>query len=310
MDAPLLLSSEIALSLNQVKEFDQPALTNPDGCGMLIDEIRFSAIGSESNFGVGGMAIRATFRLGIHELTNVPVPIWNLGKSLMGSENLISPATGEPSPRRTVNTWRLPKPLYIPPGELLVPRAHYVPSLVAGAFDPQQQATVRVTYACRALPRGTPPPEVIRVPWVSFVQAPLIELDTANVSSYEFESMISDLSNPFEVPLHLERFIGRLVSSGVEDVNMTTTGRLYELYSSLLQARLTETSGRFSVRDPVPFGHLFQALDRSWEVRTVLPPKSSYRLYLEATGLEESGDDLDIYPCVSMVGYREVKVIR
>src|SRR5207237_2093486 len=115
-------------------------------------------------------------------------------------------------------------------------------------------------------------------------------------------------------PLRVDRFIGRMVDSdGINppsDVYNGSGSLDVNVADGALLCRMQEGNGRFAVRDATPFSHLFQGLDRSWEVKSVLPPKSFYKLYLRATGIDAIAGGLNAYyPCISMVGMREVKVI-
>jgi hypothetical protein len=107
------------------------------------------------------------------------------------------------------------------------------------------------------------------------------------------QSTPSDLYNPFEPELHVQRFVGRFLNfqignSGTPDDNnygdlkgvMTFADELVDFSNNIpLAGTFVSAQDSFNnilIRDPTPFYHVFAAIDRSWTMNCVLPPKGFY----------------------------------
>ena len=283
MDSPILLSASVTIGQGQQLEISDPtALTNPSRNAMLLDEIRIRVLEIQEP-----LLIRAQFRLGRVPLTNGFVPIGCFGKSLLPGD-------------ATQFTWKLPRPMYIPPGEFLAAQFQYASDVVA-AF-PSASPVVQVLYCGRSLASDFPRPAEIDVPWVAaFIPPPR----ASGVADYIDVSTESDLVNPFDVPVKVQRFIGFFfgsASSVKEAVGFADlTGAAY------MTVRAADSRGRIMVRDSTPFSHLFSHIDKSWDVNTVLEPHGFYlfqldRAYSTYTALSK------LQACISMVGSRKVQL--
>src|SRR5258708_39811640 len=94
---------------------DLTFLQNPHRTAMLIDEIRFHAT---ANAEAALLSTRCQFRIGRNELTNGWVPLQMFGKSI--NPNDCTNTSGATNPL-IVASWKLPRPLYVPAGEVLIP---------------------------------------------------------------------------------------------------------------------------------------------------------------------------------------------
>ncbi len=291
---------------------DTTRLENPFQGPMWIDEIRFRLPGGAAVTGAGQAwsSMRVELKLGNIPLTYGFVPISLLGKVQNDlAEGVYS--LGSPD----CFTWKLPKPLYVPARELLRPTIYY--DTYAGA----PAKTVTIIYACRPVEKGTPAPSVLQVPWVTYFQPPYLScsLEAPAVNTTN-QSAPSDIFNPWDEELHVQRFIGRLMIQnhgensgylGLSDAAMDmSTGAIR--CGTLVSAQ--DSFNNILIRDRTPFAHVFDFIDRAWTVNCILPPKGFYLFTLERiwdTYVPPTATDF--VPVIatlgiSMVGWREMRV--
>lgn len=294
MNSPVLLSASVSLSSGQALEFESRRLQNPFRTAMLIDEIRIYVTRNESvpnaydAYGIG-----VNLRLGRTQLTKDYVPIANLGRAL--NDDPDPPGYGFVQAVTGPWTWKLHKPLYVPPTEYLVPKVYMAPE-----YNTNSPRTVTIVYVGRSLAEDFPVPSAVTIPYVAYVASPV----KAWGSSSTFETSSADLVNPFNEPLYIQRFIGRqwlTVGSGAA-TNPDATG-----ISTLIRAANHE--GMIMIKDPTSFSSVFAVPDRSWTVNTVLVPKGFFLFQLDR--------DYSAYSAfsarsnaqfISMVGYRQVRL--
>lgn len=326
---PILLSGQVTLAPGGSAELPQERMINPLNTAMLIDEIRFRTppiyeSGTGYLFG-SHLAIRCGLRMGRIDLTNGYIPVANFGKVTLEETNAGIVVSGQGrtigAPQAFItarHTWKLPKPLYVPRGEYLVPRMYYDPvynnTLFPGTVAPS--ITVDVSYAGRSLPPDFPVPKSIAMPWVtSFLIRPLA------ITSGNTQTSVSNqanLVNPFDKPMFIQRFIGRSLLFGgaangslpfqpVELANATIDGS--EQAYLCTSVRAVDSLNNILVRDPTPFTHLFQYMDRSWTVNSQLPAQGFYIMTVEQQYNKTSAPTTAyLAHAISMVGYREVEL--
>lgn len=295
MNSPILLSSgELTIPKWSTVEPETTRMQNPFRTPMLIDEIRFrtNALG----FFNGLMSSKVEILLGRSPLTNGMVPIGNLCKVLLDG-NFGSDGGALPYFH---HTWKLPKPLYVPPEELLTCRLHY-----SGEFGGSATTVMQVTYAGRSLPSNFPRPKTQWLPWAAAFQTASLALTDGN--SDETISDQADLVNPFDEPLRVQRFIGRTLRNNNLAANELGQQAGDQAPSTMTFVRAVDSFGNILVRDPTPFTHLFQFVDRTWTVNAVLPPKGFY-LFQINRDYTITVANTSFAHAISMVGYREVKV--
>lgn len=327
--SPIILQTRITVPAGgSMGVADPTKLENPFQGPMWLEEIRFRLPTLAAGPGVGWSSLRVELKLGDIPITNGYVPISLLGKVLnegsFGNTTINTNAAVTNEIWLQSYTWKLPKPLYIPAREYLKPQMYFDPYPGAAPID------VVITYSCRPIPAGTPPPAKIRLPWVAFYQPPYIAVPT-NGSDVFNTSAPSDLYNPFQQDLHVERFLGRFMVQGGyalpglgfsdgEDgyafgdlnsarVDLTTT----------LPTQGTFVSGQDSfnnilIRDPTPFAHVFDFLDRAWTVHATLPPQGYYLFKIDRMWGNYNPTTISPTPApgfsatvgISMVAWREV----
>lgn len=323
MISPLILQAQIVPPVGggSFGLADTTQLENPFQSPMWLDEIRFRLDNApvDSFWSLPGWdRIRVELKLGNINLTNGFVPISLLGKILNDSngEGVIDNGTRvENAP--FVFTWKLPKPLFIPARELLRPTMYFE------TFPGAVARSVTIIYACRPLPKGTPTPTKLQIPWVSYYQPPdiLISPLSPAVDATD-QSTPANICNPWDEELHVQRFVGRLMgrarahgfTSGFEEMGYMTLASAKTNYQNgkvqigtLVSAQ--DSFNNILIRDQTPFSHVFSFVDRSWTVNCVLPPKGFYLFTVDRLWTGYEPRDWEAFTAtvgISMIGWREV----
>lgn len=175
--------------------------------------------------------------------------------------------------------WNLDHPLYVPPGSSIkVQFNHTGLNNVA--------ATMGMTASGRVLP-GTARPEKIRVPWISTWQSQMYEPLTSGSTQGYAQPEISQetqLNNPFDVELKVERFIGRInqviqyISGTTQYTNVSDlfTGP----YDQMFRVKQYDSTGNLIVPLAGGFRNVYGSRNRSWTVRHTMPPGAYNRVEL------------------------------
>lgn len=296
MRSPILLSATATVAPGAVAEFETTRLQNPFRTAMLIDEVRIFISGSTATtpitYGLG-----LDLKLGRVPLTKDYVPIANFGRALNDDPDPPGILIGQ----TTMSvlgpfTWRLPKPLYVPATEFLIPRIFNNPPYAAS-----QTRTITIAYAGRSLDESERIPDVIDVPYVSYWECPV---QTSGNQTPQ-QSTEADLVNPFNEPLTVQRFIGRCWGTGAQFPGGATIGTPDVGFG--VGVRAANSNGVIMVKDSTPFPTLFSLPDRSWTVNNLLAPKGFFLFYLDFDQFGEV-QSADIAPIISMVGYRKVRI--
>jgi hypothetical protein len=351
--SPMVLQAQITMpgAAGELGVADPTRLENPFQAPMWLDEIRFhipyvvDPLASPNPaviFPIYWSNLYVKLFLGEIPLTNGAVPLSLLCKQLNDSPipglNSVTPGVPvqtfeEGSPPQPVQynvfTWKLPKPLFIPAREYLRPVIYYAPSPTTAL--PLLPVSVNIMYAVRPLPKGTPTPKKLQIPWVAaYVPSMMQNFDSVDP---ENEGLIdrtdlstpSDLFNPFEQELHVQRFVGRFLNFRVgesatpEDTNrgdlfgvMTFVDELVDFNSNVPLAgtfvTAQDSQNNILIRDPTPFSHVFSAIDRSWTVNCVLPPKGFYLFSIDRNWEYLAGLTYTAAATVgiAMIGWRDV----
>lgn len=272
--APLLLNASVSLASGGGAVADAVALSSPFRKPVWINEIRWtigSNLSAPSNGGSQGALVSTQIKVGRVDITRGFIPIWNLGPSLQRadggddySESILDAATSNTQTQWAHHRWLLPRPLYVLPGTTL--SSSFRRSSTSGApFS--GNFTIDVAYAgCYAHPEE-PIPKEIAVPFAAVWQP----ASSAYVISGEL-----DLANPFLVPLHVQRFIGRLSatfgsSAGYEE---------YSLTNGNVTVMMKDSQGYSIIKDLTTFSNAFDYLRRAWTFQRTLAPKEWYTAYV------------------------------
>lgn len=305
--SPLLLRAQVSLQpAGEMGIADSTLLENPFQGPMWLDEIRFRLPGIAYDSGSPWGSLYCKLKLGNLPLTQGNVPISLFGKALNDSVENTAATSGGPF----VFTWKLPKPLFIPARDYLRPIFYYAP------FSGAAAANITVAYACRPLPVGTPTPKTLQVPWVAAYVPPMQATGVAAADRVD-ESQPSDLYNPWDQDLHVQRFVGRLLVQGntaVEETGLmglaSASPQLQAFGAGVDAATGTmitaqDSQNNILIRDPTPFAHVFDFVDRAWTVNCVLPPKGFYQFTMERYWADYSAG-YTATTGISMIGWREV----
>jgi hypothetical protein len=238
-------------------------------------------------------------------LTNGFVPVGNFGKVLANNPS-ISFALNSYETDTTFHCLKLAKPLFVPAGETLVAKFQY-----ESKYGDLGDLSVDVIYVGRSLPSDFPTPKEQWLPWIAAFDNPLLAFTAGQADSTL--STQSQLVNPFDEDLWIHRLIGRTQLSPPNGsfVYAELGGGINAIAAVNVfrdtTVRATDSFGRILVRDATPFTHLFHYSDRSWTVSSVLQPKGYYLFQLDRayTGTQAGWSAAN---CISMVGYRKVRV--
>ncbi len=293
--SPVHLSANVVLRANTSGSVPAAALKNPMGKDMELLEIKFeiSGPGDASAFVFGG-TISCELTMGTHRITNGSIPVWNFGRA----ENLAAENNFDVDKSYCSYSWRLPRPLFIPAGAVLVPKFSH-----SGFVS--DTVNVRVGYSCRTV---FVQPRKIYLPWVAkYASKAFNPIENADVDV----SSELDLVNPHPEVFHLQRFVGR---TQILRTDQTASENDPQYFGSrYLQMRMVDSYGRPILRNFAPFRSVFGALTRSWEMDNgaELDPEAYYRVNLRKDALTLAGGSNDIAAVaqafISMVGWRELE---
>jgi hypothetical protein len=204
--SPICLSTSVSLTAGNTAVGNMADLTSPLRSPMIIDEISFMVKHTETNSATvidyPGGSIRVKLRTSRFDLTNNYVPIWNFGPVI---DETMDSASGWASPQNSVTTsgkddslmhflWKLPKPLFLRPGDMIFPEFQRQSDGVAGT------SKVYITYHGRLMPIDCPIPPEVWIPYVSAWIPTLVNGQTYYVSNKDH------FFNKLQVPLHVQRF--------------------------------------------------------------------------------------------------------
>jgi hypothetical protein len=275
---------------------DPSRIRAPNNTPMWVDEIRF--LGSNFDGKTMGGVLHVQMRLGGFSLTKGFVPIWCLGK-------LLNPLEQRGSFQGY--TWRLPKPLLVPPGKPLeITFAAVNPAVTRYDAGNNSTMDLHIGVVGRLLPAMYWVPQKIDIPWVAHWQSAVKTTGGAG-DVYVQSSTPTDLVNPFEEPVFVHGFLGRMIfrfSADFAEVG-GSDGDGGEISSNFTTVRMASSYGTIIVRDPTPFSHLFSNTDRQWRVSAVLPPKGFYTVTLAQNYATVTAGS-DAYAQISVVGHRQV----
>lgn len=266
---PLHLFASATVSPNSQVAVPAQNLQNPLGGPMEIHEIRIQVTALQPPESANtlfadpadqGALIGVKLDLGTIELTNGFVPAWALGQDI--NQNAKTQFLNA-KPGQTVcqisayYRWVLPKPLYVPEGATIVPQFQH------RGFAPVT-VNVGIAYSGRALPRNTPKPQKVNVPWISSYYSTALQL-SATATSFDQSSPV-DLFNKWDVPVNLHRLTARLpiIIPSIGTWNDWGPYNLNNFYS-LMEAKIVDSSGVPVVRRYTPLGEIVNGQTKTWE---------------------------------------------
>lgn len=294
---PRLLSLPNAVSLinGQSAIIDTTELRNPFRSGMWMHSMRFQ-VERSTLAALSAPLVQAQFWLGRHQFSAGVCPIYTLDRIYnpltdMGRNSMLTGADGTSTEVAFPNwQWKFQKPLYVPEGAVVVPKLYNNSGVTV---------QVRLTYVCQEAPG--PAPQELYIPFAAnFIGAGGV--GGANV--FTDISQESDLLNPFDEPVFVRRMVGRVAKDRTSDAQYSDQ----DLVGLGLKVRMSGSSGRAVVRDPVPFNHLFPTTHRQWLTNSVLAPRGYYVVAVEQDYSAFGGLSANRFqPVIGMSGYRKVR---
>lgn len=275
---PLIMDASKTIAVGATVAFlDESRLQVPCSRGMFLDEIRIIAPENPAVAPYNNVQVKFRFRQ--WDITNDLVNVRFLGPrftSLVANSQVWQ------------TCWRLPKPMFIPQGELLVPTIkNGCPAGGSNKFI--------VAYVGRELPDEEPVPREVTLP---FIADYLPTLPASPTSGFDIESTSNQLCNPFSEPLNVYRLMGGYVTPSFD------LGRQFNaLGQEQLSVMITDSRGETIVRDATPFSHLFPQRGPGWLVKAVLQPGDYWRVNLHAEPSAQAPQ-----PEVAMFGYHTVQL--
>lgn len=301
---PIHLTATATLGSNSSGGVNAIALKNPLGQPMEILQIKWSLYQSATNRGDVGGVIACKLDLGKHSLTNGFVPVWSFGRV----ENLTGEIINGTDTNGTVYTtnefsWKLPQPLYVPANAVVIPTFQH-----RGLIE--QEIQVRISYSARSIPPGTPEPKKVSIPYAACYVSKSFNVNNAGTDS----SSETDLINPFDEPLFLQRLTGRVAQLNLSNTPPTIydSDETYagETVSTIqYNVRLIDSFGRPLIRNFVPFRMAFSGVTRTWETDgDVMDPRSYVLAYVrkDVPYQGASGSNIISQAFIGLVGHRYV----
>jgi len=310
---PLHLTAIATVPSNADAGVNAIALQNPLGLPMEILEIKWAlqAVGVTGGNcpGLTGGTIACKLDLGKIPITNGHVPVWSMcpGRFVGREIALIDGAAASDGlPRAACEyAWKLPRPLYVPAGAILVPTFHH-----RGLI--QDDVAVRISYSARNLIAGASPSKRLAIPWAAAFTSKNFTVFSATADADG--SHETDLVNPHDETVFLQRFVGR-VGSFEFGTTPTVPPSVFssdtldpDFAYDLLRLRMRSSLGFPLVRDPLRFNAVFDPTTRSWELPgTEMPPKSYYNVALSSGISAVPAADQQAQVFIGLTGWREIE---
>lgn len=309
---PMALSATVTFTTANVGQTirtpDVARLQVPYDAPFLLEEIRVqvSAPTSDSGFDAIHRQIFMSAQISGRELCS-NYPVWMLGQvhdryaeyPVVAASSYVDP-DNVTSYSETTSKWRFQHPLFLRPGETIVPTFFLASPTGTNPFTALDPAEIDITCVGRLLPPETPYPASIAVPWATSVA-----LTSGATPKREFTR---ELENTLNVPLYIQRFLLRATSSsgspGREDSGQS--------------GRLPEGGGAFDISILGPDGmkiievypqatELFRDAKHAWNHGFWMDPQDRLHLKLisQGTGNYVLSDTFGVNVAFAMQGYRE-----
>lgn len=334
---PLLLEGKcgplaIGASMQSVAEAD---LINRTGRPILVDEIRVQCGVYD---GTGGTVLNdaqnATYWN--QALWNAPDDFWVITESPLRALQMRMTLGGIQLTRDFMNiyglgptfdlrsgamvaVWRPPCPIYIEEGEFLRPELRYpnynAPAILGtGGFVPNTNVTPHVSYACRVLedPQDWLQDGESRVLPFASSYAPVLNMFAQSYVQSEDTALMNQLDTDLYVHALVGKCVSQIYDTSIGNLDYTiqnavngAAGPLANISENGIQVRMETSRGLSMVKDPVPFGHLFNVVDNTWWMNTILRPREFFRAYLDVDFTNTAlyiNDGSTVTPSITMHG--------
>lgn len=316
---PVILYGSVVVNPNTDGAIPNAALANPLGLPMEILEIRFRLVpqsdGDTASPLITGLGLGVKMDLGKASVVDAYVPVGDLGTVRDSYDNQWNLYANPDADDRIVTFpatygWRLKYPLFVPASSAL--------SCVVRPLGQNQFPTkVDVAYIARTWDVRRPIPQSVKVPWVSSYESKTFVYETGAPAGID-QSPNLDIINPFDVPLEVARFGGRLARLQTAALGLggqDYEGALFEeptLYRDQLgTVRIRSSRGFDIVRTPTAFGGLFPYNWRAWDLveKWSMAPREAYNVFLNVAANPDevlSGSQAQMQYSIGVTGYRDV----
>lgn len=301
--APIALTAELgAVAAGSGAVFPTIGLQPGFRTAYWIDEVRITVGNIRQNAQSGlPVALRLLFQTGAYKVSKFPIPsmmfsqIYGYDEYDFGPERAVTLNRLEYTNFR----WLLPKPLYMPAGDILQCSVER-DATFASAFTMQN---TMLSYLGRACAPGDAPPAVRNIPWVTYYKHP-------GASAYSETN--DEFRNPFLKPLMVQRLIaryGRLASFPQPDQLISAFSAQNSLPSAIVptlrfpNVKILDSLGYMIVPTMTPLGAVIDPLRAAWTFNRALSPREQLAIAFQTVGSDIPADTF-----LSMVGYREENV--
>lgn len=262
--SPIMLSASATLRPNAPTQVNQLALANPTGKIIQIDEIRWHARISPSNTDYvrdmitpAGL-IGCKLALGNKEICGNSTPICLFDRRWSSYEEYL-PYMKTSAYNGSQCRWRLRHPIYIRPGESLMPLFEHR-GITALSFD------ITITMSGQIVDR-------VAEEWLPFVTSWTSKPFAYGVADSDASSEF-DLSNPFDGELDIEEITGRSLFVQTRSSAMSSIGG--EWFGGFANVKLECSTGHLVLPEATPFELVFDPSEAVMLGRHSLPGKSFY----------------------------------
>lgn len=316
LGTPISLTASGTIKNSSVGGVNADALYSPYGLPMEIYEIKWM-LSAPTNV-VLGAGVGCSLEMGALKLTNGYPPISSFCRMILSTlrggnfvDYSMSNRNGEEIPTTPSYgnfTWRLKTPIFVPAGAVILPKFQHR-NLIP------DDITVQITYSGVTLPSSYRPKRLV-LPWVA---AWVGDGSAYSVASSQ-TSLESDLVNPWNEPLYVQRFVGRMNYSGnissvppserISTIFDITGNGLAEQIGKYYTMQMTHSSGANIIQSPTKFESVFPSGRRCWDVDVEIAPQSYFLVQMnKIADATASGSTamLRFQPIVGMVGFREVR---
>lgn len=354
-DSPCVLISSVSVPRGGATPLNFAAMAKRSRGWLKISEIQFSidpgiilnrtSVNGLSPGDQYGGLINVDCGVGRHRMTNGQIPVWLLGPRLSvfgeyGQQTYLnSPNTGLGGTNRmpVINnyTWRLPKPMLVPPGTslgMLITRPSEL--LLDGATPLPNAMTVEVS--AKGVQLAKPPKNrETDIPYVTYFRGPYLNPTALLLECGQGFATGNSLANPFNKPLMVERFTQR-TAFGFNATSPQSAGDFQWYYGNIgsltggpSNIRLRIFQNHYEVMSetqpsPQNFGGAPTVLDNpqgkaiidsvfnpqwaTWRVGQELASKEWFNAELSANLPFYSAANWNVVPQVAMVGSRKEHV--
>lgn len=244
-----------------------------------------------------GDTIRAKLLYRNNPITNGLVPVNLLARTQNWRANT-PPMIKKTQVVHSTYTWRLPQPLWLPPNVPLTVQIGHFNDFTVDVADPAQDVDVTIRGY---LDESNALPDYIDIPYATAflgpVRSSVVAATTGLAPIVTERTAQTDLFNPFNVPLNVERLCYEIGVSGhgidfggATSANFAPTdatsaqdqtsnllaGQNYGLDRRYVNIKLTSSKGRALIKDYIPIGSVISSNNRSLDLKCVLDPQAYY----------------------------------